>query len=447
MKTNETGRPGRSVRTLWALSAAAALIMAGALLYLGGMPGLSAQAESLREKTQAALSREATTEGDILDRNGNSITQAQTPGEDGRCVVPEAYSFLVGFNTRSFGSYGLRGRFGEALWDAGKDGKGKTLVLTADNLLQNAAYDALKGEEGSAIVLDNADGAVLALASRAETAFDVNSLNAESMAAYNSHEGFWLANGITDADPPGSVFKIITASAALEAGLDEDALTYCDSGSLQVPGGGEVTNFGGASYGDLDLDSAFCNSVNTYFARLGLKTGNARLEKTMRAFLLGEDIPLDFTTLSSSFSIADSFDLAETSIGQGKTAVTPLQMAMIAQAIADGGVMLRPYLVSRVGGRTCSRRTVLAKPVGKDTAERVLELMKETAAHYDLTAPCGWVGCKTGTAELGDGFNHIYIAVVTPEYTLVLSRNRTTDSSGVLADAASGLLQALYGAA
>ena len=178
-----------------------------------------------------------------------------------------------------------------------------------------------------------------------------------------------------------------------------------------------------------------------------LKLGGLRLYKTGRSFLLGEDISLDFATLHSNFDLKDYEDniVATTAFGQGETLVTPLQMAMITQSIANDGEMLKPYLFkSVVNGKGKTTQDEL-------TAEEIKEVMKEAGESYGLSevGEQGYsIAAKTGTAERGDGTNNAWLVTFAPaddpQYIIVANRLKTTEIGKTLAPVVEDLYDTLF---
>ena len=141
----------------------------------------------------------------------------------------------------------------------------------------------------------------------------------------------------------------------------------------------------------LSFEEGFIKSSNVYFMDRALEMGGQALKEAADSFLIGQDIPLDFATLTSSFQLGDYEDnvVAATAFGQGETLITPLHMAMIAQSIAGDGEMLKPYLIRSVvnakGKTTREGKTeVLTKTMEKDIARRIRDVMTKAGESYGL---------------------------------------------------------------
>ena len=154
------------------------------------------------------------------------------------------------------------------------------------------------------------------------------------MEEWNKIDGFFLPNVYKDKEEPGSVFKIITASSIVENNMENNIIR--DSGTLDIQGH-TVRNSGESAFGSISLQDALGYSSNVYFAQEALLLGESELNEKGKDFLIGKDIELDFTTLKSNWNLenASSALLADTAYGQGQTLITPLQIAMIGQAVSN----------------------------------------------------------------------------------------------------------------
>lgn len=399
--------------------------------------GLNSDADEAYESGYTSYVNAYVIPGDIVDSNLDYISYSDSDGER-TCL--QSYSLLVGYNSLSYGYYGLMYTYEQyLLYTYDEDNKGCTMVLTTDNDLQNLCYELLGDEVGSIIVLENSTGAILRLASREEVEFDSNNMSFESQAYYNAIDGYWLLNGVSESNAPGSVFKIITAAAAIEAGQED--FIYYDTGVYTTSVGYGITNFGDYAYGSLSLASAFAKSSNTYFSALGVEIGGEAIEEMASNFLLSETIELDFTTITSTFNIDydDDFSITQTAIGQGEVAVSPMNIAMIVQAIANEGLMMTPYLIDEIylGSKTLleSEPTELTQAVSSETANAVADIMIANGINnYGYSD--GSVGIKSGTAELTDdgSINCIYLIRFTADYTILINQSSTTATSSSLKD-------------
>jgi len=294
-----------------------------------------------------------------------------------------------------------------------------TLTLQAD--LQRIATEQLGEREGSVVALDPRTGEILALVSY--PSFDPNLLaDHDTQTATNVQR-------LLDADPnkprlarsyqerffPGSTFKVVTATAGISrGGVTTDAPVYPVSSGYTAPGTTRpLRNFGGDSCGGA-LFQVLRASCNTAFAQMGVDTGPEAMVATAEAFGFNKDVPIDLTSPAKS-NFPTDFErnlpaLAQSAIGQNDVAATPLQMAMVAGAVAnaDGQVMV-PHVLRDVrdqDGNIVDTYDPEVWTTAMDTATAALmrEAMRgvvESGTATRLAVPGFEVGGKTGTAQLG----------------------------------------------
>ncbi|MEV6289399.1 penicillin-binding transpeptidase domain-containing protein [Streptomyces sp. NPDC051896] len=293
------------------------------------------------------------------------------------------------------------------------------VVTTLNRVAQEAAYRGLAGRKGAVAAIEPATGRVLALVSSPSYDPGVLSGNGEAVASAWSRlnhdpEKPMLNRAVRQTYPPGSTFKVVTAAAALDAGLVTDLDARTDSPDpYQLPGAtNRLTNEADDCL-DASLRSAFEWSCNTVFAKLGVDVGVRNMVATARAFGFNDSgLRIPFSVAPSTFDPhVDRAQLALSSIGQYNTRATPLQMAMVAAAVADRGQLRTPYLVERTtrrGGETLagSGAHPVRQVINPSTAERLKELMADVVREGTGTRaaiPGVLVGGKTGTAQHGVG--------------------------------------------
>jgi len=319
------------------------------------------------------------------------------------------------YNRYLAGSYGT-GAILDRLREETKDGA--DIRLTLDTRVQKTAEALLSGRKGAVVAIEPKTGKVLAVAS--SPGFDLNQV-ASDFASIRKESGAPLLNRATGGlYPPGSTFKVVTATAALGSGKWSPSSTFDDKG-VYVVDGKPIYNSGKAKYGLHNLTDALTFSINTTFAQIGDRLGGRAMGREMTRFGFARpvevDLPAGEVAVSGRYRDGkllpneqrDS-DSARIAIGQENLQVTPLQMAMVAGAIANGGRMMRPYLVRRVITRdgvvvkqqrpqevNSVSSAYIASEVGRMMGSVVSEGTGTEAGLAGLS-----VAGKTGTAETGD---------------------------------------------
>ena len=293
-----------------------------------------------------------------------------------------------------------------------RQGGGVELTLRAS--MQEAAAAALGDRKGAVVALDAKTGAILALYS--SPSFDPNALASrdagEVQDAYATLDADpknpMLNRTISERYAPGSTFKVLTAIALIENGIANPDTRMDSPVSTTLPGTNtEVSNIESSTCGDgkPTLTEAFARSCNTTFVLASEKLTTQQLTDE-------QEIPL--TVIPSVFpSDADSAQLAMSSIGQYTVQATPMQMAQVAQTIANGGQMMSPYLIKQIvdaDNQTIrkTKATEAGRPISADTASKVTGMMQAVVSQpygsgTPMALPNVSVAAKTGTAETGDG--------------------------------------------
>jgi len=326
---------------------------------------------------------------------------------------------------------------------AGNTDNSGTIVLTLREELQRTAKFLLGEQEGSIVMLEPNTGAVLALWSY--PSFDPNLIaNPDYDAAVAAMEQLQadpedplLANAYQQRYMPGSSFKILTTGIGLEAGLIDGASYWEPEDSYTPPQTDRpIRNYRGTTCGGF-LREVFARSCNTPFARLAVDLGPEAFVTGTSAWGVGEATPFDLPRPATS-TIGPTDDLnqnlpllAMRGFGQNEVQMTPLHMAMAASAVANGGVMMQPYVIEAEldhSGRVMKRTTpqVWHRPLSPGSAALMTELM--VAVSVEGTARCCIalesglpVASKTGTAQLNDDGqperSHAWIVAFAPADT------------------------------
>lgn len=306
----------------------------------------------------------------------------------------------------------------------GSQPQGGAVELTLDPAAQLAATKALGDQRGAVVALDPGTGAILATVS--SPSYDPNALATHSrkdaqaaLDALQADAGKPLVNRAIAGDQyaPGSSFKLITASAMLESGkYSVDSMVPAPT-EMQLPQSTQVLNNPGNlpcgdGSGQVTFTQALKQSCNTPFATAGMELGDEEMRKQAEAYGFGEPLDVPLKVTPSRFPETQSqAELAMASIGQASVRVTPMQMAMVGAAIANGGVQMQPYLVAReltadLEVVSTTKPKELRRPISAGTADQLTQMMQEVVRSGTgkyAQVPGVTVAGKTGTAEIGKG--------------------------------------------
>ena len=317
---------------------------------------------------------------------------------------------------------------------AGGDEVTGNLTLTISKRLQQVARDALGPRRGSVVALDPKTGAILAMWSF--PSYDPNPLAAHNQDAV---QAAWQQLQVAEGQPllprayrrryaPGSTFKVVTAAAALDRKPELATKNYPVLRQLDLPGTTRnLPNFGGGSCGGA-LPQLLKVSCNTGFAQMGLDLGAEDLTAEANAFGFSERAPLDLPAAAASFfPEVSAFSrnqpaLAQSAIGQQDVAATPLQMALVAAGIGNGGVAMKPHVLGEVRGSDGQRiRTYepeeWRRMTSAQTAVAVRDMMIGVVNGGTATraaVPGVQVAAKTGTAQTTGDNAHAWIIAFAP---------------------------------
>ncbi|MFA4965294.1 MAG: penicillin-binding transpeptidase domain-containing protein [Thermoleophilia bacterium] len=314
----------------------------------------------------------------------------------------------------------------------GRRPKGADVRLTLVPAVQKVAQKALAGQKGAVVVLDPRTGALIASASA--PTYEPAALERRWARLSTDREAPLLDRPTQGLYPPGSAFKVVTAAAALDSGKVTPSTEFVDTGTYVVFGG-KVTNYGGAVFGPNDFTTALTYSINTTFARVGNLLARRRLIAAMQRFGFYEVPPLPLPSgevvasgrygnkgLLGPDAFMDPLAVAWAACGQEQVLATPLQMALAAAAVANGGRVMKPYytqeIVSAAGDvvlRAAPEQWLVAmKPATASTLstmmQRVVNAGTGTAAALEGIQVAG----KSGTAERGDGTNLAWFIAFAP---------------------------------
>jgi len=312
---------------------------------------------------------------------------------------------------------GSESEFGSILDQlAGHNQEGNDIVTNLEPEAQRAALSDLEEAGfGAVVAIEPSTGQVKVLASN--PAYDPNRVPHElSKLNENELEAPLLDRATQGEFPPGSTFKVVTAAAALDSGTITPETTIEAPGELEVQGQPLQNDFT-EDFGPITLDTALTNSVNTWFAQLGEQVGEETLFEYMDRFgfnaIPAIDLPSDQVYPSGIYEEGnllrpgDPIDIARVAIGQERLLVTPLQMAEVAAAVANGGKLMKPQIWNRVidpDGRVTKRMepSEYSQPIDSQTAEELTTAMEGVVSEgtgTNAAIPGVPVAGKTGTAE------------------------------------------------
>lgn len=384
--------------------------------------------------------------GRILDHRGEVLAYSEKQGDQVYRLYPygPAFAHVVGYSDPKFGASGMEaaanarlnggvteslpawGELGRQLLTREKSPKGQDLVLTLDAQLQLLAVQRLGSKRGAVVLLRPGDGAIRVLANT--PAFDPNRITASMFRT--SFPGAPLLNRATQGlYPPGSTFKILTAALAIDKGF---------TGRLYCPADGYTTSShfrkirdheyyeartAGRTWkghGDLDLATALAESSNVFFAQLGVGYGHNAFARNIERFHFNSQIglyesPYAFWAMSTGrvpeIKTSDKYGLAQASVGQGKILTTPAHMALIAAAVANRGVAIRPRLVRS------DPPVQLARFMSAASARTLARMMRKAVAEgtgkgIDIEGLA--IAGKTGTAQNPQGASHSWFVGFAP---------------------------------
>jgi peptidoglycan glycosyltransferase len=367
--------------------------------------------------------------GQILADDGSVLARSvPAPGQTWDRTYPEGSLFAqpVGYSIAAEGSAaglersanpylrGLQSTLGSIFGQLSPHRVGDDVYTTLDPKGQRAAMQALGGQAGSVVALDPRTGAVKVMYSN--PGYNPNHRPDPCRAP-----GVSCFNRATQADyAPGSTFKIVTATAAIDSGLYTPNSVINGNSPITVSGV-PLQNDGNQSWGPQTFTTAMIYSINTIFAQVAERVGRTRMAEYMKRFGFYRLPPLDYPPDEMRASNVIGYngkpipagspneDIGRMGIGEGGVSTTPLQMAMVAAAVANGGKLMAPHLISRVVNsdgvsvKTIQPR-VYSQVMKPSTAHEVRDMMTKvveegtgTAVQLNGISVAG----KTGTASIG----------------------------------------------
>ena len=399
---------------------------------------------ALLEQERIARGRILAADGTVLAHSvrgaGGTYEREYPKGEEFAHAIGYSYTDLGQTGLERSRNAALNGQTGTNLQTIldqlqGKRQQGDEVLTTLDPKAQQKAITALGEHHGAVVALDPRDGAVKVMVST--PSFDPSRL--PSRGAYEQltkdTQGRPLVNRATQFGyAPGSTFKVVTATAAIDTGQFTQQSTLSGRNDLLVSGV-PLGNDNDESYGQITLTEALAKSVNTVWAQVAEKLGKQTMARYMNRFGFDRKPELDYPTEEMSSSgehlgakilspTSPRVDVGRMGIGQDKLEVVPLQMAEVAAAVANHGRLMAPHLTERIvdpDGRTVQQvsarvQSVVMKPSTASAVTSMMEAVVSEGTGIEAQIPGVQVAGKTGTAEtqIGAAINNVWFIAFAP---------------------------------
>ncbi len=369
------------------------------------------------------------TRGTIYDSQGLVLAETVENGDSSKRVYSQGrlYSHVIGYCSQVYGKSLLEREYDSQLLGKGDidifqgdKKKGFDLNLTINNSLQRYAYEQMRGKKGALVAVDPMTGAVLAMISLPDFEPSADKLESRWNTIVEDENSPLLARTTQGLYPPGSTYKIVTAALAHENRME--GKVFQDTGSFVVDDL-EVENYNNKAYGEISLERGFAVSSNQVFCSIGYELGSEKMLEISERFGINSGLDFDMPTMSSriEYKKMTNSDSALVGIGQGQLLATPLQMAMICSSVANGGKLLKPYVVNSVTKGdiiiSSAKTKVLRQAISEATAGYIGNLMIDAVENgtgkrakiYGTT-----VAGKTGTAENENEKDHAWFVGYAP---------------------------------
>ena len=360
--------------------------------------------------------------GEIVSADGKTLAQTivNEDGSESRYYpYGSMFAHAVGYDVNgksgieSFANFNLlrsHAFFMEQILNGIQDEKnpGDNVITTLDYELQKVAYEALGDSDGAVIVMEPSTGKILAMVSKPD--FNPNTVAQDWDSIISDENNSVLLNRVTQGlYPPGSTFKIFTTLEYIREHPDYASYSYECTGSIAEEEL-EIHCAGGSVHGLEDLISSFANSCNTSYANIGRELDRDSFAKLCESLLFNTDMPIAYPYKKSSFVLngeSNTMMAMQTAIGQGETLVTPLHMALVTCAVANGGTLMKPYVIDHTEnykGVTVRKYESSAYGVILNSAEcalmrEYLERVVTEGTASRLSGQAYTAAGKTGSAE------------------------------------------------
>lgn len=381
------------------------------------------------------INEENVLRGSIVDREGRILVYSEKKDNTNNRFYKygSLYSHTIGYSYREYGKAGLELEYNNVLLDINENAAinefknivapstiGNTLKLTLDHGVQTKAKELLKGRKGAIVAMNPQNGEVYAMVSLPD--FDTSNLREVWKDISEDPDSPLLNRATQGLYTPGSVFKIITTVAALET-MDLNKEYDC-SGTTTIDGY-MFKDYQGKAHGHLDVKEALVKSCNTYFTEKSLAIGKTNMQRVSENFLFNNKINFDLPVKTSQSPYKENLgktDIAAGAIGQGKVLSTPLNMALVASAIANNGEIVKPILVKEIISKDgkvlkTNKTQTLSIATNSLIANEVKDMMVEVVRSGTGTNGSiknVKVAGKTGTAENPSGNSHAWFVGFAP---------------------------------
>ncbi len=368
--------------------------------------------------------------GSIITSDGEVIAQTKVSksGEETRDYPhDEMFSHVVGYTKYGKNGLELEGNYYlltstanifERVYNTLKEEKniGDNVISTLDFDMQEAAYKALKNVQGAIVVMEPDTGKILALVSKPD--FNPNEIDKvwEKATQEGSEDSMLLNRATQGRYAPGSTFKILTVLEYIRENRDYTSYEY-DCESEGVFNSVSIHCAKGQSHGKVTLADTLAQSCNTSVANIGTKINIQKLHGLCEDFLFNKELPINGVYNKSSYTLtgeSKNYDVPQTVIGQGDTTISPLHNAMIISAIANGGILMKPYLIDSIENYAGARikkftSSSYGRIITSEEATLLSEMLEDVVKDGTATKYLGdceySVAGKTGTAEYGNDGN------------------------------------------
>lgn len=366
--------------------------------------------------------------GSILGSDGSVLAETVTDeagNERRNYPYGPLFAHVAGYSTK--GKTGLESQANFYLWRShvnlmeqtvneltGVKNHGDNVVTTLDVRLQQTASEALGDRRGAVVVMEPDTGKILAMVSKPD--FDPNTLTEswDSLVAPENNSAQLLNRASQGLYPPGSTFKIVTALEYIREHPDDYQNYHFDCSGFFHLDDYTIKCYHETAHGSQDLTLAFANSCNGAFASLGPGLDLGRLNALTGELLFNKDLPLPFASNKSSYTMnteADTWTILQTSIGQGETQISPIHNLLLTAAIANGGTLMKPYLINsveNVGGEEIKKfmPSSYGSLMSAEEAQALTNLMRGAVTEGTGSAvrtDAYTVAGKTGSAEFETG--------------------------------------------